>query len=605
MILSCFILVFCIINQAMASSAESCGNGILDEGETCDPKIKLSDGYKCDENCNLKRDDSCSLGTELSRLVCVANENDILGSVMCARTNGDNVYSNTDFGQTPGPVLYGASGIVGVGDKLFVSDDVDGGSISYLDFSAPIIEEGKIKSDSIPVFEMLSGTFDHTNPNGLAFSNGNLGVAFAASGSFGIIDIETSAGFQTVCPEGQNQCHGTMQAITTDDQGGFYFGHSNEFWHAKLQADNTYQVDFLVDLAILFPGFTSQGGATLVQKDDSEYLILSDYNNGSLVMADMKSADPKWESVSIDVFQPRGLALDENEGILYITSYGHNRVYRVSFDLILDALDSRDSVTTEVFLENTGEATGVDVSMKICLPQLCIPQDEVCDGKDNDCDGMIDEDWFTETFYKDGDGDGHGTPHTSLEYCEAPDEYVDNNDDCDDIDPDIYFGADELCDGKDNDCDGEFDEDCDCDPGETQTCGFDEGECQSGMQKCDSDGYWMACEGVISPVGETCDSKDNDCDGEIDEELDCFDISNLEDGAFEDDAIDENIEINEEDSNEISIGIGSNLSGGAFDCGCDLNPAAYHQANHLYYALLGLLILIAVLRLRLSLKCQK
>ena len=82
---------------------------------------------------------------------------------------------------------------------------------------------------------------------------------------------------------------------------------------------------------------------------------------------------------------------------------------------------------------------------------------EVCDDKDNNCNGQIDEGVKT-TFYRDADGDGYGNPATSTQACAQPAGYVSNNQDCNDAKATIYPGAPELCDGLDNNCNGQIDE---------------------------------------------------------------------------------------------------------------------------------------------------
>ena len=82
---------------------------------------------------------------------------------------------------------------------------------------------------------------------------------------------------------------------------------------------------------------------------------------------------------------------------------------------------------------------------------------EVCDGIDNDCDDVVDED-LGDTYYADADDDGYGDPSNSNTYCEQPSGYVPNSSDCDDADAEAYPGNAEVCDGVDNDCDDEADE---------------------------------------------------------------------------------------------------------------------------------------------------
>jgi hypothetical protein len=88
---------------------------------------------------------------------------------------------------------------------------------------------------------------------------------------------------------------------------------------------------------------------------------------------------------------------------------------------------------------------------------------EVCNGIDDDCDDLIDDDDpdgpSAGTYYADADDDGFGDSETSVSACEMPPGYVANNDDCDDDDPEINPEAAEVCDGVDNDCDGMSDND--------------------------------------------------------------------------------------------------------------------------------------------------
>ena len=66
----------------------------------------------------------------------------------------------------------------------------------------------------------------------------------------------------------------------------------------------------------------------------------------------------------------------------------------------------------------------------------------------------------TQTVYEDADHDGHGNPQVVRVQCAAPrtGTFVANFDDCDDSHPNIHPGAEELCNGADDNCDGQIDE---------------------------------------------------------------------------------------------------------------------------------------------------
>lgn len=122
------------------------------------------------------------------------------------------------------------------------------------------------------------------------------------------------------------------------------------------------------------------------------------------------------------------------------------------------------------------------------------PMPESCNGEDDDCDGITDN--FYETCVTIcGVGTRSCIAGKWGECSTAPKE--------------------EVCDGVDNDCDGVVDEGCECVTGAIEPCGESEGECEEGEREC-IDGKWGECEGAIGKTAEICDGKDNDCDGVTD-----------------------------------------------------------------------------------------
>ena len=58
---------------------------------------------------------------------------------------------------------------------------------------------------------------------------------------------------------------------------------------------------------------------------------------------------------------------------------------------------------------------------------------------------------------------------------------------------------------------------CTCNPNEERACGGGRGECKAGVQVCSGNRSWGPCLGEVLPEVETCDNKDNDCNGQVDD----------------------------------------------------------------------------------------
>ncbi len=154
---------------------------------------------------------------------------------------------------------------------------------------------------------------------------------------------------------------------------------------------------------------------------------------------------------------------------------------------------------------------------------------EYCDGHDDDCDGVVDEDDALDVvpWFQDADFDSYGDLNVYVLACTAPAGHVSDSTDCDDTDALTSPGANEYCDGVDNNCDGSTDEATALDATiwymDADADGY--GGTSSTVVSCSAPSGYMAdandCDdsnAAIYPAAtEICDSVDNDCDGAVDE----------------------------------------------------------------------------------------
>jgi hypothetical protein len=174
---------------------------------------------------------------------------------------------------------------------------------------------------------------------------------------------------------------------------------------------------------------------------------------------------------------------------------------------VCDGADNDCNGSTDELGQQTCGVGACEVTVEVCTngaPVFCTPlapSAELCDLIDNDCNGSVDDNFATagdpcNTGYLGPCGVGEQACTSGIVVCNQ-----------------VTTPSPETCDGVDNDCDGTSD---DNDPGGGGSCSTgQQGPCGAGILQCT--GGSLACQPLVTPSTETCDGVDNDCDGTPDD----------------------------------------------------------------------------------------
>jgi large repetitive protein len=284
---------------------------------------------------------------------------------------------------------------------------------------------------------------------------------------------------------------------------------------------------------LVFPGNNDEIGELCIFDVDGDGFGASDaappYDPGSDCDDNDANINPSAQEICDDVDNDCNTEVDEYNGVYAPIWYG---------DADGDGYGDENVMTyacsaPEFYVNNSFDCDDANPSIYPNAPELCTDGDFDGDGLDdevdNNCNGSVDESSAVDVlvWFADADNDGYGSSGNVLSACTAPTGYVDNSDDCNDNNMAVFPGAEEMCNGYDDDCDTLFDEgsptfsphwylDSDGD-------GF--GDPAISQQACYAPTGYSAnntdCDDSLAEVypnaPEYCNGMDNDCDTVIDD----------------------------------------------------------------------------------------
>jgi len=286
------------------------------------------------------------------------------------------------------------------------------------------------------------------------------------------------------------------------------------------------QSDFTRDGKIDYDDFFLFADSFGASRGQSEFLPMFDLDYDNQIDFDdfFKFADQFGTGAGNNVLQKRG---------------------EITQEFLLANVDSNSESCNSLADEGNTRITGTDIGQCEYGAEMCRysefggwaevmspigPEDEICDGVDNDCDGQIDNDCDEDTdsstdnkftsgsgktskvkkFYYDGDGDRYGLANDYQTYAFGRYRALEAGD-CSDNNVNANPNAAEICDNVDNNCDGQTDE--------NNVCGVGVDSDEDGFASFLYGG--LDCNDNNSNINpdeeEICDNVDNNCNGQKDE----------------------------------------------------------------------------------------
>jgi hypothetical protein len=286
----------------------------------------------------------------------------------------------------------------------------------------------------------------------------------------------------------------------------------NRQWSSQLQQIQVTQLDVTslsVDARHNNKGpvtwrlaYSTDGGATWVDNG-------ADYNVGAISCG--TSTTLSWDMADFSTYNT-----------LYVRVYAYAALSNLNGVATAKNVVLGGSVS---FADVDGDGYTSDVDCNDADAAINPGASESCNGIDDNCDGNIDEGVQT-TYYADMDGDTYGDAGNTTMACSMPEGYVADATDCNDADAAVNPAATEVCNGIDDNCDGNNDEGLTFTTYYADADGDTYGDAGSTVSTCDGapEGYVSDAtdcndaDGAVNPgATEICNGIDDNCDGNIDE----------------------------------------------------------------------------------------